>query len=278
MASVAKTNSFGIDKEIWQAISAKFDPVKAKACMDWIEAITGETAPAQTDSVIVWFSEALKDGFLLSKLMLTLDPDVKNRIKKKKWKAKRARMPFQAMEQIELFGKACKELGMRETDVATSQDVYNMENPNAVVTTLYALNAIVKNNGFGGPFIAGSYDHSHENKRHFTEAQLRKSKAAVPSWNEGSIQHESDGRLDSAGIVKTAGSEDHKISHELSKWEKGSIKVEGENNLDKIIKTAGNEHWKISNEQSQQMAGTIAYEEKGLDSYGIVLGGDQGTN
>ena len=53
-------------------------------------------------------------------------------------------MPFKARENIELFGKACVVWGMKQNDVCTSQDLYEGENLNNVVNTLYSLNAVAQ--------------------------------------------------------------------------------------------------------------------------------------
>lgn len=242
--SEAKSRPHGMDKAIWAAIDAKFDPARAINCINWIAQVTGEDMPEQTGDVADWFADTLKNGFYIAKLILTLDPDVKNRIRKRRWKAKKCRMPFQAMEQIELFGRACVELGLRDTDVCTSQDVWNKENPNQVITTLYALNASVAQRGWAGPLISDSYKKSTQNVRDFDEETLAKSRNIVPIWNKGGIQHEGDNRLDGAGIMKTAGNESWKVSNNLSKWQQGSIQHKGEQRLDKIMKTAGNEGYK----------------------------------
>lgn len=303
--SEAKSRPHGIDKAIWAAIDAKFDPTRAVNCMQWIHEVTGEEIPEQTGNVSEWFADALKNGYYMAKLVLTLDPEVKDRIKKRRWKAKKVRMPFQAMEQIDLFGRAVMELGVRDTDVCTSQDVWNKENPNQVITTLYALNAVVSQRGWSGPLISDSYKKSTENVREFDAATLAKGRNEVPVWNRGGIQHEGDNRLDSCGIMKNAGNEKWKSSNTLSKWEQGSIehkqgnsldkilrtagnegyqadqstvpiwnrgskKNEGQQRLDKIVRTQGNEDWVASNEIPQMSKTKKTDTSSGFDSYGIV--------
>jgi len=272
-ATLAKTDPKGMNQEIWAAIEAKFDPARALNCLQWIADVTGEEIPEQTgqDSVVHWFAETMKNGYLLSKLILTLDPDVKNRIGKRKWRAKKVKMPFQAMEQIELFGKACKEIGLREQDVCTSQDVWNKENPNQIISTLYALNAEVVQRGWNGPTISDSFKRAEENIRNFDEETLKGKAAAIPIWNQGSIQVERGPQLDGAGVVKTAGSENWKSSNILSKWEQGSIAHEANPALDKVIRTAGNEDWVASSEVPQLMK-TVQVKSGGQmhDSHGVV--------
>merc|ERR1711879_99947 len=113
---------------------------------------------------------------------------------------------------------------MKETDVFTSQDLFEQENLNQVVSTLYALNSIAmqfKNQGkYSGPLIKGGYAQAKESKRNFTEEQLRKGQNVVPFASRGAIARDTGGKLDSAGVVKTAGTENWKISNEQSAWSK----------------------------------------------------------
>merc|ERR1719354_800584 len=157
---------------------------------------------------------------------------------------------------------------MEETDVVTSQDVFQMENPNATLCCLYALNAIAQDKEWTGPLIAGSFAHAKETKRNFTEEQLRKGKNVMSKWAEGSIQHNTSGALDGSGVVKTAGSEGYKASSELSSWEKGSTHIEDNIHLDQIVRTQPNKEWVASSEVPLLSKGTIAYEDKHLDGYG----------
>ena len=104
-----------MDKEIWSAIQAKFDPVRAKAALTWVGEVCEEAIPEQGNkSTADWFAVSfflffvfserscfysvffkltLKDGYFLTKLMLTLHPDVKNNIRAaRKWKPKHEKM------------------------------------------------------------------------------------------------------------------------------------------------------------------------------------------
>eukprot|EP00494_Astrolonche_serrata_P028480 UN28747 len=77
---------------------------------------------------------------------------------------------------------------MKQTDVCTSQDLYNQENLNNVVNTLYSLSACAqKLDTFNGPYISDGISHSTENKRVFTQEQINKGKNAIPQLNQGSV-------------------------------------------------------------------------------------------
>jgi len=268
--SQAKLNPHGMDREIWDRINAKFDPVRAQSALQWIYAVTQEDPSEFGDD----FGTALRNGYLIAKLILTIDPTVKAKIKKKRWKAKKTNMSFPAREQIEIFGKACKALGMRQTDVFTSQDLYEGENLNNVVNTLYSLNALAQNfDGFNGPYIDGGFALAQENRREFTEEQIRAGRNIVPRWNTGSIQVESGPRLDSSGIVKTAGNEDWVANNSVPAWNRGGVKVATQPRLDSmgILKTAGSEDWVASSDVPRMNRGTINHSSQGLDSYGVNM-------
>jgi len=209
-ASAAKTNSHGMDKEIWKKLDGKFDPDRAKNALAWVLEVTGETYDLKPDGKFSdQFGAALKDGYLVAKLAKKIDSGIVKKLGKKKWVPKHTTQPFKARENIELFGKACMIYGMKNTDVCTSQDLYNLENLNNVVNTLYSLSAQAqKLSTFNGPYIADGFSHSTENKRVFSQEVLNAGKNAIPMLNQGSVKVDTSGRLDSAGIVKTAGNED----------------------------------------------------------------------
>jgi len=239
--SEAKTNAHGLDRDLWAKIDGKFDPIKAQKVLDWICAVTGEDTGGEE------FGPALKNGYLVAKLIQTIDPEVKNRIKKRRWKPKKTNMPFQCREQIELFGKACKNLGMNQTDLFTAQDLYEQENLNQVMNTLYSLNAIAQDVvSFDGPYIEDGFAKAQENRRNFSEETLRKGANAIPFASRGAIDRNEGARLDGAGILKTAGNEDHKVSNVVPQWSQGSIAHESDRRLDGagIMKNAGNEDWR----------------------------------
>jgi len=270
--SLAKTNAHGIDKQIWQKIDAKFDPVKAQAALEWILECTGET----TDES---FGPALKDGYLLCQLFLFIDPEIfAVKLKKRRFKPKKGQMAFKAREQIELFTRGCKKWGMKDTDTFTSQDLYEQENLNNVVNTLYSLNAklaqMSSDGKYDGPLIKGGYAHAKEEKRTWTKEQLRKQANAIPFTSRGAIKVDKGPQLDGAGVVKTAGNENWKSSNVQSAWEKGSIAHDNSSKIDGagVIKTTKEmRNWKPSTVQSAWEKGAIAHDDKtGIDSYGVI--------
>jgi len=192
-------NKRGIDKEIQAKLAAKFDAKKAEACLNWIAACTKKEVTGD-------FEADLKDGYLLCFLLRHIS---RKTYKDLKIKAKKTKQPFVCRTQIQNFVKGCKQLGMVETDVCSSQDLYEGDNLNNVVNHLYALNAIcykLESAGkYKGPFIVGAgTKFAVENKRNFTQEQLNAGKNMVPKQNQGGISYESKSDCDSYGIIKTS--------------------------------------------------------------------------
>lgn len=263
------TNPHGLDRELVNKINAKFDPQKAEEVLTWVLTVTGEARTTND------FGEELKDGYLIMKLITTIDPQILKKAGKKKYKVKHRR-GFQAREQIEIFGKCCMAMGMKQTDVFSTQALFTSEDLNQVVNTLTLLNGIAirdYSKTFTGPFLEGGYKVANENVRDFDEEVLAKGKSAVPIWSQGSLAVDTGSRLDGAGVLKTAGSEGHKISNEVGKWSKGSIHHESDNRLDGagVLKTAGSEGHKISSTVGKWGQGSIAHEsDNRLDGAGVI--------
>jgi len=217
------------------------------------------------------FEADLKDGYLLCQLLKHISSKT---YKKLKIRAKVTKQPFVCRTQIQNFVTGCKELGMAEQDVCSSQDLYEGDNLNNVVNHLYALNAICykleASGKYKGPFIAGSnVKFATENKRNFTKEQLAKAKGIVPLQNRGGISDDRKTDHDSYGIIKT--SQVSKAKGVVPKLGKGGAKVEG-SNFDSygIIKSSD----KASN--AVPLLAQAKEQPKGsnFDSYGIVKKAD----
>jgi len=257
-------NKRGIDKEIQAKLASKFDQGRADACLTWIAESTNKKVTGD-------FEADLKDGYLLCQLLKHISSKT---YKKLKIKSKHTKQPFVCRTQIQNFVMGCKELGMAETDVCSSQDLYEGDNLNNVVNHLYALNAICykleASGDYKGPFIAGSnVKFATENKRNFTKEQLAKAKGIVPLQNRGGISDDRKTDHDSYGIIKT--SQVSKAKGVVPKLGQGGVKVEG-TNFDSygIIKSSD----KPSN--AVPLLSQAREQPKGsnFDSYGIVKKAD----
>lgn len=248
------SNKRGLDVALQEKLRKKFDPKKAENCLKWIKEVTGKDTTGD-------FHEDLKDGFLLCMLLKKVAPDV---YKKKGFKSKHTTQPFKARTQIQNFIAGCKELGMKETDVCTSQDLYEGDNLNNVVNHLYALNALAHDTKFKGPFLEGAHTKfAKGNKRNFTPEQLAKGKTMIPLHNQGGIAHEEKNNFDSYGIVKSTA----KASSVIPKMAQGGAKVE-DSNFDSygIVKSQA----KASSAIPKMAQGGAKVETDNFDSYGIV--------
>merc|ERR1719204_716902 len=169
-------NKRGIDKELNAKILKKFSPERAAKALAWITAVTKQ--PTTGD-----FWNDLRDGFLLCTLVLKIDPKLKKKVRG--LKPKRSKQPFVCRQNIANFSLACQKLGMKQTDVCTSQDLYDGDNLNNVVNHIFALNALAYDvKKFKGPYLSGGVKHAKKNKRNFTAEQLAKGRSQVPLFSQ----------------------------------------------------------------------------------------------
>jgi len=273
-ASEAKLNSKGLDGALWKKIDAKFDSEQAYKCLHWVKEVTGEDVamPSAGEMTVEIFMDALYSGYLLCKLVHKIEPDCWAKVKQRKFKPKKKGGAFVFRNQIEVMTKVMRLLGVKESDVFTSQDLFSKENPNNVVTGIFQLNAAaMKYPTFDGPYMEGGYKAATANKREFSEEVLAKGRAVIPNWSKGSLALKSTPGLDGAGIVKTAGSEDWVSSAAIPAWNKGSIAVAGNKHVDHIIKNVANDDWNASGEVPKMYQPVKIEEHKSnFDAAGII--------
>jgi len=259
-------NKRGIDKELQAKLASKYDVDRADLCLKWIAECTKKEITGD-------FGVDLMDGFLLCLLLKHISSKT---YKKLHIKAKPTKAPFVCREQIQNFVRGCKELGMAETDVCSSQDLYEGDNLNNVVNHLYALNAICykleEDGKYKGPFIVGAKTKfAKENKRNFSKEVLNHAKYITPLQNRGGIADDSKTDHDAYGIIKT--SQVSTAKGAIPKLAQGGKNVESANsNFDAygIIKTTE----KASN--AVPLLAQAKEQPKGsnFDSYGIVKKAD----
>jgi len=276
-ASAAKTNAHGLDRELWKKMDGKYDGIKAKAILQWIKAVTKEDFAIPTGDGVTAndFFDLLYNGYYICLVVQAIEPECWIKIKQKKFKPKKKGNAFVFRNQIEVATKAMKQvLGLRTGDVCTSQDLYNRENANTVISCLNHLNsAAQKHKKYNGPYLEGGFKVSEENKRTFTKEQIAKGKAIVPFMNRGALHLKSGPQLDGAGVVKTAGNEDWVASSEVPMWNKGSLAHKSGPQLDSagVVKTAGNEDWEASSAVPKLMQVVDLKEKKSnFDAHGVI--------
>merc|ERR1712228_1028525 len=157
--------------------------------------------------------------------------------------------------------------GIPETDCIETRDLFDQQNLNDVVLNLYAVSAISRKHGFGGPFIGNKY--AEKNKRNFSAEVLAKLKSAVPNWNKGGIAQKTN-NMDGYGIVKTDKSMQNP-SQVQSAWQKGANAVDNKGMDGYGIVKTDKSMQNPSQVQGVMQQGAIAQNDNGgMDSYGIV--------
>merc|ERR1712141_779315 len=182
-------------------------------------------------------------------------------------KINKNKMAFKQRENIVNYLDACKKLGMRDTDCFVSQDLFEGDNMVAVIDQIYALGALSrKTKGFEGPYFGVKF--ADENKREFTEEQIKAGKKFVPLQNAGSIAVDKGKGTDKIVKYGLVGQDMGESVDEsgVSQQNAGSIAIEKEKGTDHIVKygKVGQDMGKSTGGTSQQNAGSIAI-EKGTD-------------
>jgi len=146
----------GLDAELAAKQKAKYDPELEKEVVNWIETITG--AKKGDEEIADW----LKDGLVLCKLVNTIKPGT---IKK----TNESKMPFKQMENITFFMNAARDLGVPESSMFSTPDLFEAKNLGSVVNCVYTLGGVVQANipEFTGPKLGVEMAvESKDKKRH----------------------------------------------------------------------------------------------------------------
>jgi hypothetical protein len=119
----------------------KYLPELERSARQWIEKIVGDIQPNLT------FPQYLKSGVILCKLMNALKPGIIPKINEQN-------IAYMQMENIERYLQACKELGLRDSDLFNTSDLFNEKNMNLVINNIHILAHFVeKLPDFNGPKI-----------------------------------------------------------------------------------------------------------------------------
>jgi len=138
-------NPHGLDRECAAKTAAKTEPKRLKQALDWISGVTKEKLSGN-------FQEDLKSGVVLCKLINAISPGAVKRFKD-------SRMPFIQRENITNYVKACKKLGMRETDVFVTDDLFSGNDLSVVLMQIFSLSKISLGvHGFQGPYVEDYQD------------------------------------------------------------------------------------------------------------------------
>lgn len=156
------------------------DAQQKQELLEWIGAVLGEKLPAGP------FEKVLKDGVILCNLINKLKPKSVKKIHAKGGN-------FVLMQNIEAFQNGMKAYGVPHDEIFQTVDLFEARNVHQVVLSLGALARLVSNNpDWSGPSLGPKM--STENKREFTEEQLRAGDAHV------SLQYGSNKGASQAGL------------------------------------------------------------------------------
>ena len=122
--------TYGLDHDIQQRLLAKQDPAKQSACQRWLEELTHTTFPSD-------FQSSLKSGVILCQAVNTIWPHSVSKVNS-------GGMPFVQRENLVAYINACKQHGMRETDLFMSDDLYEGKNLVSVVDNICALGVLAR--------------------------------------------------------------------------------------------------------------------------------------
>jgi len=168
---------YGLSAQVANKLASKRDPELEAEALGWIEAILGEKLPQGN------YDDVLKDGVVLCKFMNKLSPGSINKINT-------TGAQFKMMENINKFQEACKKFGVPDIDVFQTVDLWEKRNLSVVTQCIMAIaRACYSHPEFTGPFLGPKP--SEENKREFSEEQLRAGDAVISlqyGTNKGASQ------------------------------------------------------------------------------------------
>jgi len=145
--------------------------------LNWIEAVIGEKLPAGA------YEDVLRDGVILCRLINKIAPGSVNKIQT-------SGGSFKLMENIQRFQVGLKKYGVPEEEIFQTADLYERRNIPQVTLCIYALARLTqKHPEYTGPRLGPKM--AEENKREFTEEQLRASEGHVglqAGYNKGASQ------------------------------------------------------------------------------------------
>ncbi len=133
-----------LDEDLKNIRDAKYDHVLEATVCGWIGKIIGRAKPG-SEPASIW----LKSGDVLCTLMNCIRPGTipKYNIN--------TTSKFKQMENISLFLRACREVGMLEKDLFSTIDLYEVKDMNTVILTLFNLGGTIQSTipYFTGPTI-----------------------------------------------------------------------------------------------------------------------------
>jgi len=122
---------YGLDADLKAKRDAKYDHDLEKEVTVWVEEVTGDKKGDQD------FGDWLKSGVVLCNLVNSIKPGTIGKINT-------SSMPFKQMENITFFMNAARNLGVPESSMFGTPDLYEGKNLGSVCHSLYALGGTVQ--------------------------------------------------------------------------------------------------------------------------------------
>ncbi len=127
------------DAELSKKATASYDYDAENDARLWIEEVTGVKTEGE-------FGSCLKDGVLLCKVINAVKPGTIKRINTSK-------MPFKQMENISIFLRACRTLGVPEYSLFETVDLFEEKDLSIVIRCIHSLGGAVQKScpDYSGP-------------------------------------------------------------------------------------------------------------------------------
>ncbi|KAM3185708.1 hypothetical protein ACTXT7_005820 [Hymenolepis weldensis] len=172
----------GLSYQVKKKLEGKRDKEQEEQALTWIEALTGLNL-GRTKA----YEDILKDGIVLCKLINAIKPGSVKKINEG------TTMAFKIMENINAFVEAIKAYGVPTADLFQTVDLFEKKDIASVTKTIFALGRTCQTHPeYTGPTLGPKL--ASENKREFTEEQLREAQNVV------SLQYGSNKGASQAGI------------------------------------------------------------------------------
>ena len=240
-----------LEASVKKQMAAKLEEMKPQmeAAEAWIEAVIGEPMEGT-------FDEWLRSGVVLCKLLNGVAPGSVKKIAT-------SSMPFKQMENISLFIRGIKKLGVHDSDCFDTNDLYKGQDIGKVVQCVHSLGSVVQKRckDYAGPQLGVKL--ADANKREFTEDQLKEARAATSKLSAGSSATMERNDVLKSGITMGNTYAGGAGSSEASKLASGSAATMERTGVVKAGITFGNDQsGDGSNEMSKMTIGSAGQMER----------------
>ena len=148
---------YGMDLDVAEKTQQKWESADKmqQDARAWIEAVLGE----QLDRNL---HDALKSGVVLCNLVNAIKPGICPR-------PSPMAAPFQRMENIGNYVRACEKLGVRKEDSFQTVALYEKRDMIAVLRQIHQFGAVAQAIGYDGPKLGAKLAQGEQGKREFTK-------------------------------------------------------------------------------------------------------------